>query len=398
MKRRSFLYAAALLAITLTGCSSSDPVNGDVSNTDTDLPSTAVNSNVKILLSSKAESITRASIESDDQQNFEQKGLHIFCLATRQMENGLKFPIDWSQRTANSYSVWMDNVKANATIKTDGNAKEYTDIEWADGKIYYYPTGNGHSYSFYGIYPEADSIKYESTAVTAKIPVNGYTDVLWGAAENLTDYYAYSAKYFRQHPETNGTAQMNFKHAFMRLKFSIKAGKDANGSFVPASKTGIKSLSVANVPRAVQLRVADATDRSNEGKVVGYIYNNVGVDSVSLRDLQDQIYPGQDAVYPKATGEETLLDGAVIVPLPPTGSIYTMNINLEEINPDGTKRVTYHAIRVPIELANGRSFEAGHSYTIHITVYSSTKVMLNAKLARWIEDDSSFKPTTGEAI
>ena len=397
MKRRSFLYAAALMAITLTGCSSSDPTDGDAGNTGNGLSPTTVNSNVKILLSSKADGLTRASIESDDQQNFEQNGLHIFCLATRQMENGLKFPIDWSQRSANSYSVWMDNVEANAKIKKDNYNKEYTDIEWADGKIYYYPTGNGHSYSFYGIYPKASNMIYATTAVTAIIPVNGYTDVLWGAAENLTDNYAYSAKYFRQHPESNGTAQMNFKHAFMRLKFAIRAGKDANGSYVPASKTGIKSLSVANVPQYVYLRVADADDRSNEGKVVAYSYGQ-GTDSVSLRDSRDQIYPGKTAVYPEANGDTTLLDGAVIVPLPPTDSIYTMNINLEETNPDNSKRVTYHAISVPIQLDNNNVFKAGHSYTIYVTVYSSTKVTLNAKLAQWFEDNTPFKPATGEGI
>lgn len=381
------------MLITLFSCSSSDSIAIDTDGTDNTMPNAVVNSNVKILLSSKEGNLTRASIESDDQQNFNLNGLRIFCLATRQMENGINFPIDWSQRTANSYSVWMDNIEANASIKTDAYGRSYTDITWADGKVYYYPTGNGHSYSFYGIYPTADDMSYTSTSLQAQFPVNGYTDVLWGAAENLTDSYAYSAKYFRAHPEADGTAQMNFKHAFMRLKFAISAGKDANGSYEAASKAGVKNLSVSGVPETVWVCVAD-TNRALEGKVITYSNERT---SVSLHDAHDSVVP-TSAVYPKATGEETDLDGAVIVPIPQDGDVYSMDIDLEETNLDGTKRVTQHAISVPIRLSNGKSFEAGHSYTIHVTVYSSTKIAINAKLAQWLDDESSFRPETGEAI
>ena len=390
MKIISFLAATALVSLMLAGCSTNDLGGPDCGGKIPSTPVSLSNSDVRIQLSSKSEG-TRASIESTEQGNFNLNGLRVFCLATRQMTNGVNYPINWTLRHYNSYSVWLDNVAANATIKTDEHQNPYTDISWADGTTRYYPTGNGHAYSFYGIYPAADEILYDTTHVYALMNVDGHTDVLWGSAEDLTSPYAYSAKYFRQNPAAGNTAQMNFKHVFVRLKFALNAGQDANGSYDPAAKTAVQRIEVGGVPQSVFLCVADTLYRYWEGQVIG----TMGEQAIPLRDSNDSLVT--KPYYPKDDGSTTPVDGYVLVPVPNNGS-YTMNITLLETNEDGTKRLTPYVIKVPINLADGYNFEPGHSYTVTLTVYSSTKISINAKLSPWVEDNTPFTPETGEAI
>lgn len=388
MWKNVLILMTAAMTIALAGCSSDDPLS--------DRPSSQADfkaSDVPVVLSSIAEAPyvdTRASIESDDSGNFEVNGLRIFCLATKQMENGKTFPIYWNDLSDNSYSVWLDNIAANAVMKTGSDDKLYTAINWAEGETYYYPTGNAHAYAFYGIFPKADVLSHQANRVLARTKVDGHTDFLWGAAEDTVNADAYSAKYFREHPKTKGVAQIDFKHLFMRLTFSYKAGFDSlTQSYVPATKIAIKRIQLTGVADSVVTDIADKGDHSLQGTVVSQIDTT---QSYFLHDSKDAKV--DSAYYPKADGSYSDIDGAFIVPVPEDGHNYGLTVTL--LDTLGGKTDIVQPISVPVVLADGKKFQAGHSYDIKLTVYALKKIILEGRLEQWVIDDSAFKQTIGE--
>jgi hypothetical protein len=140
-------------------------------------------------VSDYGQQVTRSTVDSDPQGNFSLKGIRIFGLATKQLRNGRNFPIDWQQRGVsstgvNSYSVWVDNVAVNTRDSVLANGKHITMLDWADGLMRYYPIGNGHAYSFFGVYPAPQNLQYETNSIYGTIPMDyGATDVIWGVAD-----------------------------------------------------------------------------------------------------------------------------------------------------------------------------------------------------------------------
>lgn len=410
MKKISYLITVAL-AILMASCSASDIVG----STDDKAPSSATdftNSDVKILLASKTAAVgsnvtesaktTRAIINSDDNLCFNAKGIGIFCLATRQMANGSNLSIDWSRYVANGYSIWLNNVAADAVIKQDINSNEYTDITWEDNKARYYPTGNAHAYSFYGLYPRSTTLNYSQDSITATVAVDGHTDILYGKAENLTDNYAYSAKYFRANPALDGTAEMTFNHLLMGLTFNIIAGADTTydsstqtevQSYTKALNTYVDSIEIENVPTALKVNIANKADKSHEG----ISFRDESTTSTANMYIRNADGTAFTPVAPATTG--TAIGDTLLVPVPSSDTYY-MKVHLayHTKTSAGADTIVYmnSPVTIPLTLKKGVSFQQGHYYVVHLTVYGPQEIKLNAKLNAWSKEDDAFITTTGE--
>ena len=205
---------------------------------------------------------------------FEAEGLGIFCLAKGSLNiNPKELDIDWTPGTAaTEYSVWMDNVEADAVINEDGVS---TDIVWVDGVQRWYPTGNWHSYRFYGYYPRQEEINATNTQRSVDFVIDGTQDIIWGKTEVSDDSMAYCAKYFRDPEHKDVTPTITFKHKLMRMTFSCVPGTDADGSIAKSLEMGIESITILSVPTTGNLIIADRTNPENDGVLTFDWSNNL---------------------------------------------------------------------------------------------------------------------------
>lgn len=345
-------------------------------------------SDVEIRLSTGTVS-TRASIESDEAGLFEAEDIGVFCLARRSLPiNNKELQIKWDRSDPNDHwSIWMDNVKANAQINADETA---TDLVWAEeNKVYWYPTGNWHSYSFYAYHPYQETVEIEDELVKANFELDGTQDVIWGYAKNLDNKYAYSAKYFRDNTE-NEHPNIAFGHKFMRFTFSIEAGKDATGqTSESALQMGIKSLELLNVPSSATLCIADrkkdaATDgyTSPEGTITADWENNL-INYV-LMDPEDQPLAELDAENGTgywASAEETTLGQGFLVPVP---DVQPHQFQIRAVLQNKAGQV-FDKTEYPMDivLTGASVYKAGRSYNVKIIVNGPEEVKIKATLKPW---------------
>lgn len=167
---KKFFYIPCIIGATLLASCTSD---NDFDNTPSpdDWSNTVTNSNVEIKLGTGSNG-TRSSL-GDANGLFAANGLGVFCLAKDKLSDDTKLiEINWSRlnESTKNYSLWMDNVKTNATINGD-----VTELSWADHTTRWYPIGNWHRYSFYGYYPRVEdkNITTSQTKITAKITIDG---------------------------------------------------------------------------------------------------------------------------------------------------------------------------------------------------------------------------------
>lgn len=346
---------------------------------------------VEIRLSSGAAG-TRASLESDAAGLFEADGLGIFCLANGLLNvNPNELPIDWTPSVGGNtnYSVWIDNLEANAVYeKNEADQAVATNIVWTDGETRWYPVGNWYKYQFYGYYPRVGNGNLEAngTQRIANIPIDGTQDIIWGRTTS-TDPLAYCAKYFRQADKGDDIPAIAFRHMLMRLTFSCVPGEDAKGSIESALKMGVKSIAIKAVPTTARLVIADSETADNEG-TVSYDWNNNVADFL-LKDSLDVDF--RDNHWVMET--ETALGQGILLPVPDAsmdaaGYRYLVEITLKD--KDGNVFVSEH----PIELQNSKAYEAGKSYNVKLTIHGPQEIYLNATLAPWEIDDDNVGGVT----
>lgn len=346
---------------------------------------------VEIRLSSGAAG-TRASLESDAAGLFEADGLGIFCLANGLLNvNPNELPIDWTPSVGGNtnYSVWIDNLEANAVYeKNEADLAVATNIVWTDGETRWYPVGNWYKYQFYGYYPRVGNGNLEAngTQRIANIPIDGTQDIIWGRTTS-TDPLAYCAKYFRQADKGDDIPAIAFRHVLMRLTFSCVPGEDAKGSIESALKMGVKSITIKAVPTTAQLVIADSETADNEG-TVSYDWNNNVADFL-LKDSTDADF--RDDHWVMET--EMTLGQGILLPVPDAsmaaaGYRYLVEITLKD--KDGNVFVSEH----PIELQNSKAYEAGKSYNVKLTIHGPQEIYLNATLAPWEIDNDNIGGVT----
>lgn len=290
-KSKHFLFFLGMASLTFTGCSTSDNFADAAAD---DIPQLTedekwvleANSDVEIKLGTGGnQAFTRAFVEGDGSKLFEtEEGIGMFCLAASKMDASAP-NIDWNAYESSNegrYMNWMGsgkstdksintvtwggNVKANAK-KMDG----VTRIAWEDNFTRFYPMGNWYNYTFYGYHPYQNNVTTTATTVSVDIPIDGYTDVLWGrsyrpvteGSDPVYNAYAYSGRYFRQYYKDNNKVDapvptMQFKHALSRINFMVVKGDDRPGRLY------VKEVNLmGDVSNKVTLKVADANTANN---------------------------------------------------------------------------------------------------------------------------------------
>lgn len=473
------LFFLGMASLTFTGCSTSDNF-ADAAPEETP-PLTEdekwvleANSDVEIKLGTGGnQAFTRAIIPDATDGNFDtHEGIGMFCLAASQF--GDASAIDWQQyktvgtsesdkkkRNEGRYMNWMGsgkstdgsintttwggNVKANATKVTE-NETTCTRIAWEDNFTRFYPMGNWYSYTFYGYHPYQENVTTGKNTVTVDIPIDGYTDVLWGrsykpetAGESGDTWsqYAYSGRYFREFFKKNSkdakTPVMKFKHALSRLNFKIARGDNK----VDKGTLYLKRLVLlGDVPTSVTMTVADlnyapndkAGDvNSTEGLItaVGTSYNKVKVPDID-EDGGNATYNGVELMCQETWNEDSkayertkfssLTDDGKGYPLeykalvasekpsekyenypsvgtgiiiPPTSTPdYQVLLTIGLDYKDG--KSYEFTPQSPTKISfTGDKIEAGKQYNIYITVYTPEEIVVNAELVQWTPVDGS---------
>lgn len=386
--RRLFYSLGLVAVVALTGCSSDDSLSSEGN-------SNMLNSDVEIRLASNSQR-TRASIESDDAGNFETENIGVFCLAKGELEldyENSHMPISWIPGVDESgfnYSVWMNNVPANAVKTENAEGNVYTGINW-EGK-YYYPIGNGHYYGFYGYHPYVsdDNITYTEDCITASVILDGKTDLIWGRT-NCDEPWAYSARYFRVAGNKDKLPNIEFEHKLMRITFSVKAGEladeEGGGIDTEALGMGIYSISILQVPTNATMVIADRNNPENEGKVV-FDWNDSLEDFTLLDTYDSPLGTYSDLTV---TEEAKHIGQGVLVPVPDVDTYYgDGRYEIYLVLQDADGQPIYPGTKVPLNLAPGKKFEEGYSYNVCLSVYANREIKLNAILKPWIEDDETI--------
>lgn len=388
MKNLKFILSLTA-ALLLMACSSDE----DLTAVQRLTPEAAfADSDVEIKLSSGSSATTRASVESDANGLFEADGVGIFLLAKDYLNiNPSEAPITWlpsSNPNAPNFSIKLENVEANAIINGEHTA---TNLEWADGHTRFYPVGSWYSSKFYGYYPrvEDDHIIATATQRVAEMTIDGTQDIIWGR-DTATSSEAYSAFYFRMSQEKSAEIpRIDFKHKLMRLTFTVKAGQDPFGSTEEAKKMRVKRITLQNVPTVGYLTVADRTNPENEGTLTFDWSSNLD-DFVLLDDGDTPFNEDEPLSLPAVTDDATRVGQGFLIPVPEPGHRLTVKIKMTDVS--GTN---YTDVEWPfeLELADGKTLEAGKSYNVSFTVYGPREIHVSARLAQWEEGDAdTFNP------
>ncbi len=469
------LFFLGMASLTFTGCSTSDNFADAAPEeapqlTEDEKWVLEANSDVEIKLGTGGnQAFTRAFVEGEDESGrlfTTTEGIGMFCLAAAQKQSSAP-PIDWSRYKIDNegrYMNWMGmgtssdgkiniqtwggNVKANA-IPTGNGVDDVTRIVWEDHFTRFYPMGNWYNYTFYGYHPyqETESVNEnrdvienvhtEADKVTVDIPIDGYTDVLWGRSykpENAWSQYAYSGKYFREYFKNNQAEApvptMQFKHALSRINFMVAKGDNRAGELY------VKELKLMGVvPNKVTLKVADrntadagaetaagtVTVADGAENLKTRIANGLGADGKLQYDLNQN---GVELPFAVTYNTELkkneithLCDESEDVPVRPNGFPLTYDMQGDELQytrlgtgimvpptaepsyqlqltivlkrqenngEGGTVEKTYTFVpQFPYAINFPEGLKQGNQYNVYLTIYTPQDIVVNAELVPW---------------
>lgn len=310
------------------------------------------------------------------------------------------------------------------------------------GKIAYYPVSGNYDFWGYrvddaitGATPtvkllNADGDETQDAAEAVKrvvdININGSQDIMAGKAEpsqeeiqklgQYTDNF-YSAFAARKDVQPN----INFKHLLSRFTFEVRAGSKAaagKGAGVNTEAVRVTGISV-NSKTAGQLTVAH-TDAVANDPVLTFAgdFDDVATPLALMQRDQansshnDKLVPLREVALtwpvdeqgqPKdANVGDTLSIGEALLVAPGEAS-YPLTIDLAQKivkNIDGTVEEQKLQQKSNIKIDGVKTFEAGKSYKVTITVYGLEEIVVTATLQPWenggsIDIDDDRDPNNG---
>lgn len=485
-KTNKFLFILGVATALFTSCSSDDTLEASKGPelTEDEKWVLEANSDEKIQLGSGDNSFTRAFVgegAGESSTSFTtNEGIGVFCLASAKMDPDAP-NIDWTlhessdltDRNKGRYMNWM-GMNTNATLAKPtadkstnfvtwggnvyANAQPHVDevselpvtrISWGDGFTRFYPMGNWYTYTFYGYHPyqwNAANVKTTSNKVDVTIPIDGFTDVLWGRSFRPTagttetaDKYAYSGRYFREYRKDKSkeapTPTMVFKHALSRINFMVGRGDSPANS----GSIYIKELKLlGDVPNSVDLNVATLAAAANvkpgpedtgyfngdpnEGKVttssttylktsvpdgfkddgsINYLDKQNGVDLpykvtyntanviTKLSDApKEECKVTMKEVEGKLIPDYKQLGTGIIVPPTTDKPDYKVQLTIElEREESGVKKTYTFIPQFPYPISFAGPLEQGKQYNVYITVYTPQDIRINAELVEWDDED-----------
>lgn len=472
------LFFLGMASLTFTGCSTSDNFADAAPEETPQLTEDEkwvleANSDVEIKLGSGGnQAFTRAFVGEGVGETANlfttTEGIGMFCLAAAKKQTSAP-AINWAQYNidnAGRYMNWMGmgqstngqintttwggNVKANATpIDSDGDhVNDVTRIAWADGFTRFYPMGNWYNYTFYGYHPYQETVTTGESTVTVDIPIDGYTDVLWGRSykpENAWSEYAYSGKYFREYFKSNQAEApvptMQFKHALSRINFMVAKGDNRAGELYvkelklmgvvrnkvtlkvadrstadEATETAAGTVTVANDAENLKTRIAKGLgadgnleyDLNQNGVELPYsVTYNEGNVITPLCDGNEGARPNGVQLSHEKVGEELqykrLGTGIMVPPTAEPSYQLQLTIVLKRQEPNGesgTVEKTYTFVPqfpYPIKFPTG-GLKQGNQYNVYLTIYTPQDIVVNAELVPWEDVDMDTEENGGIEI
>lgn len=453
------LFFLGMASLTFTGCSTSDNFAEAAAEETPQLTEDEkwvleANSDVEIKLGTGGnQAFTRAFVEGGTSGRLftTTEGIGMFCLAAAQKQSSAP-EINWAIYDTNNegrYMNWMGmgkssdgkintqtwggNVKANAT-PTGNGVDDVTRIVWEDHFTRFYPMGNWYNYTFYGYHPYQENVTTGESTVTVDIPIDGYTDVLWGRSykpENEWSEYAYSGKYFREFFKNNNETEapvptMQFKHALSRINFMVAKGDNRAGELY------VKELKLMGVVRnKVTLKVADrstadavtetaagtvteangaANLKTRIAKGLGddgnleYDENQDGVelplsvtstydeDEKKYKNVITHLWEGVDGANGVKLIYDKPEDGALTykplgtgIMVPPNDNpSYKLQLTIVLKRQENSVEKTYTFVpQFPYAINFPEGLKQGNQYNVYLTIYTPQDIVVNAELVPW---------------
>ncbi len=275
-----------------------------------------------------------------------------------------------------------------------------------DGSIKYYPT-EGES-DFWGYHlddAKAGAPAVEENTLTVPFRLNGTQDIM--VAKTVADddpalrlYSAYSARRGYQ-PE------LKFEHVLSRLTFEIKAGgntESAKATCGIGTEDGVFVESVMVKSKTTGKLVVAYTPAVKEQ------YASVA-SQIAFEDTKEELFLMQrnggandllapfDRVRPQWNAESNASDftqiGEAILVAP--DSEYDIVVNMSQ-KVDGFDEPVIFSHPTTIKLTD-KTFEAGKSYKVQVTIYGLEKINITATLAPWgTGDDITVDPDIYDGI
>lgn len=353
--KKSFLFTLVIASACLSACSSDEESIADN------------NAAVEIKLSSITNnSMSRASIESNNAGVFSAEGISVFALASRKQKDGSK--VNWS--STDEYACILNNKLFNAIPNTEKTVTNLVPV----GTSYYYPLSDIYTYRFYGAYPSvsAENLSTSATQYKAKYTIDGTQDIIWGQSDDA----GYSNKYFKNNPKA-AAPNIAFKHLLTRLTFTCEPSGDYAKRLKedPSVALFVKDVVVNNVPTEGNLIIADNENPANEGKIE--FDKETGKD-LYLKDENDATFsPIALKVNSDGTSNKVSVGGSII--LPPSNQF---SVTIVLVNKYGEEYVSCSKVLSPNDTS---PFCSGKIYNVGLRVNSVTDTEVNttATLNPW---------------
>lgn len=396
MKEKLYLLLVVIASSFLAGCSSDDTLVVKCESV----------SETPILLQSDNDFFsvkTRASI--DDVLSVDSFG--IFCLAREKTGiNGSSEAreVDWDTKLVNTiddygfttHGVYWNNVK----FKPSASDESTTDLVPLPGQDYvrYYPITNWYGYDFFGYYPYQPQSNivdnYNSDSLAVNFVTDGTIDIIWGRSAQISDPYAYSARYMRKTGET--AAHMTFHHSLTQFRFFLVPSVDDLGrveQFDVIKNLSLKELKLLDTYPNLRMTLANLYNEANVGKV--YPATRDITTDFTLKDETGALIEENPVPVPyKLVDEQVMPDtvrlGDCIMACSNEREYFISMCMCDTDNPANEYRSEK---RISVKLSNGSPFKPGYIYNIYITVNGVTFVSMSAELEEWMEadDDDSLK-------
>ena len=298
------------------------------------------------------------------------------------------FAVDKDSKFSLTQTESKTTLFANELAYYDKDAAKIVFGDKGDSKVWYYPYASSSNYSFYAYHvdsgasePVVEKPQTSTDALFTLIDLNGQqSDILWAKAE-ATPYGSikgFNAKYMRAiasaQDKDSYMPSLNFQHVTTAIKFEFKIEEESGNDQEEYQYDGVKveSLTLKNIPRYVNLWIADKDYPEREGTLTK---------SGRYADMPPVEMDCSDVTM-GAVGEITELGTLfVMVPEDIEAIVVDMIITVPLSN-DTTDQVP-----ATLNLKSADGFKPGSRYSYQITMKSPQDIRIKASVNPWTDGD-----------
>ena len=419
---KKMLFFALAAAGMLSACSNEDNLGGNGEQASTPKIQLGVSNSVGVT--------TRGTgtVGDLDGGNNVWAGQELFVYMLNKGEMGLACYVSPDGQTTTLDGAVFDNEKFNAPV---GEAS--AEAKTQSGKIAYYPvSGNFDFWGYrvddatqgtpYMVDAEGNTTTDETEAVkrVVDVKIDGSQDIMTGKAAlvngDVDKLGAYPENYYSAYAARKEVQpNISFNHNLTRFTFEVRAGSKgtcgqiANGDVADAVRvTGISvksktdgKLTVAytadNAPESVLEFPGNFEDVATALKLKQRSTAGETDHNVALVDLQEVPLTWDDD-----NNQADVIKVGEALLVAPGETEYPFTVDLKQVvktNEDGTTDELSLQQNTKIVMDGVKTFEAGKSYKVTITVYGVERIVVTATLVPWqdggsidIDDDREENP------